>query len=340
MGGVTLRDVADRCGVSRATVSLVLQDSRRVSEPTKIRIRRALADMGYVYDRRAASLRGQRTSSVGLILTDVRNSALADLAMSFEIGAEEAGFVVMMGYSADSLARQSRILQAMIEYRLDGLVLSPARNTSAADLEPLVRAGLPTVLVTRRIRGTAVNYTGPNHSKGGKVLAEHLASLGVRSVAFLGGSAGVTAREERERGLREELLARGVHWKPRMSIASTAEADGGVLAVQQLLERYPLPDAIVGYSDAVVTGILAELYRRRIQPGKDVAVAGFDNSPAAAHFSPPLTSVDTFMSLVGSKAIEILRKSITDPGHKPVTALLDPKLEVRLSTRDWRGPRK
>src|SRR5665213_1923470 len=129
MPRVTLSDVARRCDVSRATVSLVLQDSHRVSDATKLRVRAALADMDYVYNRQAASLRMERSFTLGLVLTDIRNQALAALAMAVEDEADEAGCVLMMGYTADSLDRQSRIMQTMLEYRLDGVVLSPATGT-------------------------------------------------------------------------------------------------------------------------------------------------------------------------------------------------------------------
>src|SRR5665213_2722238 len=248
MAGVTLSDVAERCGLSRAAVSLVLQDSRRVSDATKARVRAAIKDMGYVYNRQAANLRMERSFTLGLFLTYIQISALAALAMAVEAVADQAGCVLMMGYTGDSLERQTRILQAMIEYRLDGIVLSPASRSSAQDMLSLKQSGVPHVLVTRRIRNHSADYVGPDNVVAGQLLAAHLAEIGVQSVALLGGPVGVSARSEREKGLRSELPRRGIAWRPELSIPSHADSEGGAIALRQLLTTRPLPDALVGYN--------------------------------------------------------------------------------------------
>lgn len=347
MATVTLSDVAARCGVSRATVSLVLQDSHRVSARTKARVRQVLAEMNYVYDRRAANLRLQRSFTLGLVLTDIQNRALAELAMAVEDRANEGGCGVVMGYSRDSVSRQSQVLQLMMEQRLDGVVLSPASGTVPADLSPLTRSNTPFILVTRRIRRLKADYVGPNNSAGGDLIGEHLADLGVKRVAFVGGYAGVSARSERMKGVRKGLLRRGISWDPRLDIPSDAARTGGVEAVRVLLSEHGLPDAIVGYSDAVVAGVLIGLRRAGIRAGADVAVAGFDNSPEAAELDPPITSVSTFMERVGARATQQLLERVSQlnlspdsqANLEPAIYLVDPELHVRASTADWRPDR-
>jgi LacI family transcriptional regulator len=335
MGAVTLQDVAVRCGVSRATVSLVLQDSNRLSIETKYRVREALREMGYVYDRRAANLRAQRSSSIGLILTDVANRALADLAMSVEVEASATDHAVMIGYSRDLLGKQEKLLRTMIEHRLDGVILSAADGTSRRDLEALERANIPYVLVTRRIAGLECDYAGPDNFRAGEMLAAHLADAGARSIAFVGGSSLVSAREERCGGLEAGLAARRVAFAKRQSIESIADRSGGIDATSELLERGPLPDAIVAYSDTVADGVCFELLQRGIVPGHDVAIASFDNSPEAPHREPPLTSVDTFMSAVGQEATRLLFERMRDPSLEPHISLCSPELHVRRSSSGW-----
>lgn len=335
---VSLLDIAERCQVSRATVSLVLQDSTRVSAPTKLRVREAMADMGYVYDRRAANLRGRRTFGLGLVLTDVHNPALADLAMSIEDRAGDAGCSVMMGYSRDDLARQTRILRAMMEYRVDGIVLSPAQGTTSSDLRQLADCGIPVVQVTRRVEGLVTDYAGPNNVMAGRLLADHLADLGVERVAFLGGSPGVSARRERIRGLREQWKRRGGTWHPELALASNALESGGTIAVGELLRTVDVidrPDALVAYSDVVAAGVVSALREAGIEPGADVAVAGIDDSPGARHVHPNLTSVDTAMVDVGSEAVRLLLARVEEPGRDTTTTFVRCRLEVRASTSAW-----
>ncbi len=331
----TLRDIAEQCGVSRATVSLVLQDSRRVSAATKERVRQAMSEMNYVYDRRGAHLRGQRTNGVGVVLTDIHNPALADLAMALEDAADEASRSTMMVFTGDDLAKQARALLAMMEYRVDGIVLSPAKGTSPDDLAQLTRAGVPYVLVTRRVRECVGDYVGPNNVMAGRLLVDHLLSIGVRSVAFLGGSQGVSARNERVTGMRLAWKEHGLVWRPQFSIATNALENGGCEAVRLLMKTGILPDAIVGYSDTVARGILRELREQGLHPGSDVAVASFDNDPVAPHLNPSLTSVDTYMGRVGREALGILLASIDEGSRSPKTSLIEPKLFVRESTNAW-----
>jgi LacI family transcriptional regulator len=282
-------------------------------------------------------MRKQTSSTFGLLLTDVKNTALADLAMSFVESSDRGGYVVMAAYSGDSRKRQSRILQEMTEHRLDGIVLSPAAYTSPDDLSILDATGTPHVLVTRKIKGHEADYVGPDNVAAGRYIGEHLAAVGVRSVAFVGGASQVSARGERLSGLRRALSKEGIRWNPALSVVSNAERSGGIDGVTQLSQSSTMPDAIVGYSDAVAFGVLAELTRHGIAAGRDVAVAAYDNSPEAEFYSPPLTSVDTFMGQVGARAVETLMSRLAGR-TEPITELIQPVLHVRYSTAAWREP--
>ena len=150
MKRVTINDVAAQAGVSRATVSLVLRDNPRVAESTRQKVRGVMADMGYVYDRRAADMRTRRGMTIGLVLTDVRNPYFAELSMAFEVTLKDHGYVVLQGYTQDERARQDRLLDVMLEHRVDGIILLPAKNTSAEDLRrPAGLAATPHVLVAQ-----------------------------------------------------------------------------------------------------------------------------------------------------------------------------------------------
>lgn len=340
MARVTLRDIAERCGLSTASISLVIQDSPRVSAGTKVRVRAAMEDMGYVYDRRAANLRSARTFGIGLILTDIHNPALADLAMAIEDGSAEAGCSVMMGYSRDDVAKQARTIKAMLEYRLDGIVLSPAHDTIPEDLAQLAKSRVPVVQVTRRVSGFASDYSGPNYVMAGSLLAQHLHDIGASSVAFFGGSAGVSGRDERIRGLRDRWRELGGVWRPELVIDTNALEGGGVLAVRQLLARDgsgEIPDAIVGYSDVVASGIMTELRANGIRPGIDVAVAGIDDGPSATHLHPTLTSVETRMTSVGLEAVRMLLTRIDEVDDDPRVKFVSSRLHVRNSTENWKS---
>lgn len=333
---VTINEVAAESGVSRATVSLVLRGNSKIPESTAQRVRAAMASLGYVYNRQAANLRTQRTMSIGLVLTGVRDPWFGDLTMAVEGAAYAAGSTLLTGYSRDRLDRQDAVVSTMVEQRVDGIVLLPTSETSVADLTAsLGTSNVPHVLIDRRVAGYESDRVRVDHWTAGHQVAGHLADIGVRSMAFLGGPPSCPVRAEREGGLRSAASARGVDFAPELSIATDAERQGGTAAANQLLEMRGLPDAIVAYSDVVALGVLGALRHRGIEAGRGIALAGFDDIEEAALQPTPLTTTSTFPDLLGQEAVRLLLERIASPGGPPRDVVIDPVLHVRDSTTRW-----
>jgi len=333
---VTINDVAAATGVSRATVSLVLRDEPRVSDETRRRVHEAMERLGYVYDRRAANMRTQRSMTVGLVVTDVRNPYFAELAMALEVVLHDLGYALLQGYSHDDREREARLLEVMVENRVDGVVLLPSKDTTAADLhQRVVLPRMPHVLLARPVVNHESDYVGVDNVKAGRLLSEHFAAEGYGRVAFLGGPRS-TARSDRLRGVRAGLARHGVKLDAKLSIVTSAERGGGIAAVQALLEAGPLPEAIAAYSDNVALGIFAGLRAAGIDPGRDVAVGGFDDIPEASLTHPSLTSVATFPDRVGNEASRLLLERIATPDIDPRRVILPPALSVRGSSTTLR----
>lgn len=333
MRRVTINDVAARAGVSRATVSLVLRENPRVADTTRQRVRDVMADMDYVYDRRAADMRTRRGMTIGLVLTDVRNPYFAELSMAFEATLNEHGYAVLQGYTQDERARQDRLLDVMLEHRVDGIILLPAKDTVEEDLRR--RAGLtstPHVLVARRVTDYEADYVGADNVRAGELLGAHLAAEGHEDVAFLGGPIGSTSRSDRLRGVCQGLGRRGVELEARRSIGTPNDRQGGVTGVEQLLAQGPLPEAIACYSDVIAFGVESGLRAAGVAPGADVALGSFDDIPEAALQHPPLTSVATHPERVGAEAARLLLERIDAPDGAARHVLLSPRLSVRASS--------
>jgi LacI family transcriptional regulator len=326
----TIKDVAADCGVSKATVSLVLRDSPQIAAATKERVRESMARLGYVYNRRAADMRSQRSRTLGLVVTNVRNPYFAELTMAIEEAAGEAGYTLFQGFSRNEVPRQRRLLETMAEHRIDGLILLPAHGSGSADLmETVGAAGLRHVLITRSVRGYVCDYVGADNIRSGVLVGEHLTGLGVSTVAFLGGTEGTSAWTDRLEGLRSGLAR-----PPALSLPAAAE-EGGAPLVDRMLERMPCPDAIVAYNDMYAVGIMNGLRARGIVPGRDVAVASFDDVPDAAFQQPPLTSAAGHPEVVGAQATRLLLERLEDPDREPRSVLIEPRLAPRASTTSW-----
>ncbi|MGN9847349.1 LacI family DNA-binding transcriptional regulator [Nonomuraea sp. H19] len=318
-------------GVSRATVSLVLRDSPQIAEATKQRVRESMVRLGYVYNRRAADMRNQQSRTLGLVVTTVRNPYFAELMMSIEQVAHHAGYTLLQGYSLDETARQRKLLETMAEHRIDGLILLPAHGSRPEDLlETVGAAGIPHVLVARSIPGYPTDYVGADNIVSGRLIGEHLAAINVGSVAFAGGPAESTARSDRLSGLRQALRTAGI---PVVKDLPLAHQNGADLVAAVLSGGRP--DAIVAYSDMYAFGLVNGLRAHGVEPGRDVAVASFDDVPDAAVQQPGLTSAAGFPDRVGAEAARLLVDRAGDPALPPRRVVIAPRLSIRESTTLW-----
>jgi LacI family transcriptional regulator len=318
-----------------STVSLVLRDSEQIPQSTKKRVRDAMTAVGYVYNRRAAEMRSMSSRILGLVVANVRNPYFAELTMAIEDAAHAAGYTLILGCSSDDVERQSEVLRAMAEHRVDGVVLLPASHSTPQDLDrSLRRPGLSHALVARSVPGYECDYVGADNEASGMLVGHHLRDLGVSSVAFLGGVASSVPREDRIRGLIKGL-APDIQ-ALAADVPSAHDISAGVSTlVDQALEQGSRPDAIVAYNDMHAFGILSALRARGLEPGRDIAVVSFDNIPEASQQYPSLTTADGYPVRVGEVATELVLRAITEGPRPYERVLIEPVLEVRDSTLQW-----
>src|SRR6185436_3198636 len=216
MSRVTLMDVARHCGVSRATVSLVLNDSPLVAAKTRDRVRQAMRELGYVYNRAAAALRTQHSDAIGVVRTNITNTYFAEFATGVQDILTSSGTVPLLSVSGEDRDLQHRLVTSLVERNVDGIVLIPAHGTVPNDLPELL--GTPLVLMARRLYGMDVDYVGAQNRDGGYAAAEHLYSHGCRSIAFVGGFTDSSARDERASGVAEFLSDHGLTLSSELSV--------------------------------------------------------------------------------------------------------------------------
>src|SRR5215207_414191 len=237
MPRVTLMDVARHCGVSRATVSLVLNDSPLVADKTRDQVRQAMVELGYVYNRAAASLRTQHSDAIGVVLTNITNPYFAEFAAGLQDALTSSGTVPLLAVSNEDRALQYRLVKSLVERNVDGIVLVPAHGTVPGDLPDLL--GTPLVLLARRLNGMAVDYVGAENRDGGYAAAEHLYSHGCRLIAFLGGFTDSSAREERAAGVAEFLNDHGLTLNADHSVVCEPARPQAREAALRLLTKNP-----------------------------------------------------------------------------------------------------
>ena len=330
---VTVIDIARAAGVSKSTVSLVLQGSPLVNEGTRARVNAAIRELGYVYNRGAANLRQSSAKSkiIGVVVNDLTNSFFAELAVGIDMTVQSAGYVQFLANSAENPDRQREVVNSMREHGISGLIISPARGTPAADLKPLAAAGIPVVAVVRNVPGARVSSLLSDNAAGAKAAVEHLISLGHRRIAFLGGFPDTTVFAERLGGYREALRAAGLDCGDDLVMASAPSRVGGMVAIERCLAHANRPTAALCFNDAVAFGVCDGLRKVRLDPGADFAVVGFDDVIEAKTAVPALTTVSIDPQGMGRRAAQLLLKQINAGKVEPEAVVSPAHLVVRRS---------
>ena len=327
MPRVTLMDVARHCGVSRATVSLVLNDSPLVADKTRDQVRQAMTELGYVYNRAAASLRTQHSDAIGVVLTNITNPYFAEVAAGLQDTLTSSGSVPLLAVSGEDRDVQHRLVTSLVERNVDGIVLVPAHGTTADDLPDLL--GTPMVLLARRLGGMNVDYVGAQNRDGGYAAAEHLYGHGCRRITFVGGFADSSAREERAGGVNDFLTDHNLSLDADLSVTCDPLRQEARDAAMRLLTKDPDVDGIVCFSDVVAFGVLDAIADLERSVGSDIRVIGFDDVHDAGLNRPSLSSVAVPAREMGRRAAQLVLERAAGSTEPTVREEFPTKLEPR-----------
>lgn len=328
----TIIDVASRAGVSKSTVSLVLQNSPLVRAETREDVRRAMAELGYVYNRSAAQLRQSNTGLIGLVINDLRNPFFTEFATSVQMALSARGFATVLANTDEDPALQAQVVSAMLEHGVAALILSPAYGAVEPTFEAIARAGVPTLQVLRRAMPDVARFPFevPDYAAGSRLAADHLLAAGARRIGFVGGLADREVTVQRMAGYLAALSAAGIaplHLPGRPTRAFGREA------ALRLAADYPQVDAVLCFNDLVALGILsgcAEIGRR---VGPDLKVVGFDDIEECAQVWPGLTSVRCDIAGFGQNAAETVLGWL-ESGTRPQPVTVTPvTLMIRASSQ-------
>ncbi|THD42623.1 MAG: LacI family DNA-binding transcriptional regulator [Bradyrhizobium sp.] len=329
-GRTTIVDVARRAGVSKSTVSLVLGGSSLVADATRERVTEAMSDLGYIYHRGAATLRGAKSSVLGMVINDLSNPFYVELAIGIEQACHGGSFIPFLANSAEDLLRQQEVIRSMREHGAAGLLLAPVIGTSAADLKALI-AGLPVVQVMRRVPGVKASVVAPQNREGARKATAHLIQQGRRRIAFVGGTSAMSVREERLAGYRSALEEAGIAFDPALVIESPINYWGGGAAAAQLLTLVKPASAALCFNDVVAIGLIRALTQAGVAVGRDFGVIGFDDIEEAKHVLPTLTSVSVNARSLGVRAAQLLMRQIASGDFEPETIMCTTSLIIRSS---------
>jgi LacI family transcriptional regulator len=329
-GRATIVDVARRAGVSKSTVSLVLGGSSLVADSTRERVADAMSELGYIYHRGAATLRGAKSGLIGMVINDLSNPFYVELAIGIEQACQGAAFVPFLANTAESPVRQQDVIRSMREHGAAGLVLAPAIGTSPSELRPIL-AGLPVVQVMRRLPGLKASLVAPENKEGARKATAHLIANGHRRIAFVGGMSSLLVRDERLSGYRAALEEAGVPPDASLIIETLPNYSGGGAAAAQLVNLPRPATAALCFNDVVAIGLIRALTEAGVKVGRDFSAIGFDDIEEAKHTLPALTSVAVNGRNLGSRAAQLLMRQLASGDFEPEAVLCSTTLVIRAS---------
>lgn len=329
---VTVYDVAQRAGVSIATVSRALNNRSRISAETRQRILAVAAELGYEPNDVARSLVGMATQTIALLLPDIANPFFPELVKAVQAVADQRGHLLLLCPNSDDEDKALRDLAMLRRKKVDGLILV-AGALSGERFAPAA-AGLPAVVMDRKIAVPDSVLVAVDHRAGARQATEHLLALGHRRIAHVAGPPHLAVSAERRQGWTEALRAAGVDPETCPVVQGDFLEDGGWSAGQALLTQRHRFTAVFAANDLTAIGLLAAFTEHGVRVPQDVSIIGFDGIHLAAYTSPALTTVAQPIPELGRRAAELLldRLAGTESPRDPVI------LGTSLALRDSTGP--
>lgn len=328
-GHATLRDVAAHAGVSKSTVSLVLRDSPLVADKTRARVQASIREIGYVYNRGAATMRSASTQTIGLIVPHIDNPFFGEFTVGVDEALDRAGYVAFLANTSETAARQDRFLNRMREHGVDGVIICPSAGSRPELVRRICSWKMPCVQAMRHVLVKQTDYVAPDLRLGSQLVTEHLISLGHTRIAFIGGAFEMSVTRERRGGFKSVMRRHGLDENIVYSCSSNFR--GGARAARGVFAPEERPTAAVCYNDIVAMGVTAGLRDMGIRSGQDVAVCGFDDIAEASVWSPALTTIAVNPRQVGEEAAKLLLRRIANPGGDVEKVILPPQLVIRES---------
>ncbi|MET0318076.1 LacI family transcriptional regulator [Rhodococcus sp. RS1C4] len=332
MRKATIRDVADRAGVSTATVSRALSGSRPVSDELAKTIRQAADDLGYSGNIIASSLRRSRTDTVGMVVPSIANPFFTSLVVNVEHVLSQRGLQLFLCDSRSDPDVEAKRLRSLVSRQVDGIIISPCHGERSARAVRTSARSLPVVQLDRFALDTHTDWVGVDDDAAQSLVMEHLSSHGVRSAAFISSELTNSSTELRRAGFFRHAKRVGIETRDEWTLLGDYSIEWGRESSRKMLNENVKPDAVVCADDLIALGVLQSCQSLGLSVPGDVLVTGFDDIPFSALSNPPLTTIRQPQERIAVEAARLLDQAMNSDNAGTAHIALKPELIVRQST--------
>lgn len=338
MEKVTIRDVAAKAGVSRQTVSRVLNDKPDVAKETRQRVLEVIDRLGYRPSSIARSLTQGRSYTLGVVSYGVQYFGPSQTLVGIEHQANEMGYTLHLRLVQQPAESGVQILYDMLSYHVDGIIWAVSEignNRDWAERE-ICNLNVPVVFLDMR-PCPSLSVVNIDNQRGGYLATKHLCDQGYQRVGLITGPLDWWSAQQRKAGWQDALEKAGSQVEESLIVEGTWSAASGERGLRRLLEQRPDVDAVFACNDQMALGALKTTREMGLRVPQDLAIVGFDNVPEAPFFSPPLSTMRQDLDELGRSAVQELGRLI-EAGQqelediRPKTILLQPELIVRQSS--------
>jgi LacI family transcriptional regulator len=336
----TMKEVAERAGVSTATVSRMINQNGYVAAALQDKVRRSMEALNYQPNALARGLRRQQTQSVGVLVPKLSQPFFGLLGFAIEQALFTQGYRTFLCSAEEDPNKEAAYLEMLLRQRVDGVILVPT-GRSLSNVKRLVRTKLPVVLVDRDLPPLQVDRVLSDNVNGGCQIARHLLDLGHQRIAIIGAEPHSESMARRLAGVKQGLNEAGIRPMEECLVAGTGEQfHVGFATTQRLVRQRPRPTAVVALTDMLAVGAVHGAWKAGLQLPRELSVTGFDDIPLASYVLPELTTVAQPVTQMGERAVHRLLQLVqerlvrldVDPAPKAECVVLPTRLIVRNTT--------
>jgi DNA-binding LacI/PurR family transcriptional regulator len=333
MKNATIIDIAGRLGISPSTVSRALNDHPDIRSTTKEQVRKVAKELRYSPNPIAQSLQSNRTTTIGVLVPEIKHDFFASAISGIEEVAYHSGYTIILCQSNESYEREVVNAHVLMHHRVAGVIASISQNTRCGDhFQDLLKRRIPVVFFDRACEDVKASKVVIDDYKSAFDAVNLLIQKGYKRIAHFAGPKELGICQKRYAGYVEALRHARMEMPEGFVKYGGMHEEDGYRSMEELLNGHIVPDAVFAVNDPVAIGAFQKIKEAGLKIPDDVAIVGFSNNKITSLLDPQLTTVNQPSFEMGRKAAEVLVKTIEDRTFEPSTLVLEAELIVRGST--------